>query len=190
MQVAADAQHIEQLHDDFSWLRRPWKKTWRHRLSGGRFHIDVYDQPGRWMDHASLANLQDELVSVANRSIGESLSYGVFSRTRSAFRNRVIAVAYDSATGVPCGFTAMVYLPLRRVGRKTELIIHLGLTMIASDARGNRLQTPLFQRTFRSPIVNQFRMSFIVTNIAASPAGIGAVSDYFIDTFPSYHRNT
>ena len=190
MQVVADVENLEQLHDDLSWLRKPWKRTWRHQLSGGRFYIDVHDQPGRWMSQTELAQLQDELASVADRSIDESLSYGVFSRTRSAFRNRVIAVAYDASNGKPCGFTAMVYLPLRRGGRKTELIIHLGLTMIASDSRGNRLQTPLFQRIFRSPIVNQFRMSFIITNIAASPAGIGAVSDYFLDTFPNYHANT
>ncbi len=190
MHVAADIENLEQLHDDLAWLRKPWKRAWRHQVSGGRFYIDVFDQPGRWMNASELTGLQDELASVADRSIDDALSYGVFSRTRSAFRNRVIAVAYDATTGTPCGFTAMVYLPLRRTGRKTELIIHLGLTMIASDYRGNRLQTPLFQRIFRSPIVNQFRMSFIITNIAASPAGIGAVSDYFLDTFPNYHQNT
>lgn len=190
MQVAADAQNLEQLHDDLSWLRTPWKKTWRHQLPGGRFSIKVYDQPGRWMSQTKMAKLQDELASIAQGALDEPLSYGVFSRTRSAFRNRVVAVAYETSTDTPCGFTAMVYLPFRRAGRKTDLIIHLGLTMIASHTRGNRLQTPLFQRIFRSPIVNQFRMSFIVTNIAASPAGIGAVSDYFLDTFPSYHQNT
>ncbi|MCR9162986.1 MAG: hypothetical protein ACE37F_14805 [Nannocystaceae bacterium] len=189
MQVLADVETLDHTHDDLSWLRAPWKRTWTHRIAGGRFVIDVHDQPGRWMDEAELAGLQDELDSIGQRSLDESLSYGVFSRTRSAFRNRVIAVARDGQTGTPCGFTAMVYLPLHRVGGRTELIIHLGLTMIARDHRGSRLQTPLFQRTFRSPIVNQFRMSFIVTNIAASPAGIGAVSDYF-DGFPSYDGST
>lgn len=190
MQVAADVENLEQLHDDLTWLRKPWRRVWRHQLSGGRFRVDVFDQPGRWMSEGQLARLQDQLASVADRSLDERLSYGVFSRTRSAFCNRVIAVAYDTESGEPCGFTAMVYLPLRRAGQRTELIIHLGLTMIASEYRGNRLQTPLFQRIFRSPIVNQFRLSFIITNIAASPAGIGAVSDYFLDTFPNYHRDT
>ena len=190
MQIVADVENLEQLHDDLSWLRKPWKRTWKHPLRGGRFVVDVYDQPGRWMSETELARLQDDLHAVADRSLDESLSYGVFSRTRSAYRNRVIAIARDTTSDLPCGFTAMVYLPLRRVARRTELIIHLGLTMIASEYRGNRLQTPLFQRIFRSPIVNQFRMSFIVTNIAASPAGIGAVSDYFLDTYPNYHGNT
>lgn len=190
MQVVADVENLEQLHDDLTWLRKPWMRTWRHALRGGRFVVEVYDQPGRWMSERELATLQDDLHDIADRSLDEPLRYGVFSRTRSAYRNRVIAIARDTTTGTPCGFTAMVYLPLRRAGRRTELIIHLGLTMIASDYRGNRLQTPLFQRIFRSPIVNQFRMTFIVTNIAASPAGIGAVSDYFLDTYPNYRGDT
>ncbi len=190
MQVVADVSGVQHINDDLSWLRKPWKRTWRHKVSGGKFYIEVFDQPGRWMNNEELARLQDQLADVADRSLDDDLSYGVFSRTRSAYRNRVVAVAYDAKTNEACGFTAMVYLPLRRASKKTEVIIHLGLTMIASDYRGNRLQTPLFQLIFRSPIVNQLQMSFIITNIAASPAGIGAVSDYFLDVYPSYHGDT
>lgn len=188
MPALVDLGGIEGTDADLSWLRKPWKRRWRHVVAGGEVLIDVVDQPGRWMSDAQLTRLQDELSEVAEISLDERLAYGVFSRTRSAFRNRVIAVAYAAQTGRPCAFTAMVYLPLVR-GRKTETIIHLGLTMIAPSSRGQRLQTPLFQRIFLSPIVNQFRTSFVVTNIAASPAGIGAVSDYFLDTYPSYHED-
>ncbi len=186
MQVLANVGGAEVHESDLWWLRKPWKRRWRHEVLGGSFIIDVVDQPGRWMSNEELTELQDELGQVAAAAMDDTLSYGVFSRTRSAFRNRVIAIARDARTHEPCAFTAMVYLPLRR-GSKTETIIHLGLTMIASAYRGKRLQTPLFQRLFFSPIVNQFRLGFVVTNIAASPAGIGAVSDYFLDTYPSYH---
>ena len=154
MQVVADVSGVQHINDDLSWLRKPWKRTWRHKVSGGKFYIEVFDQPGRWMNNEELARLQDQLADVADRSLDDDLSYGVFSRTRSAYRNRVVAVAYDAKTNEACGFTAMVYLPLRRASKKTEVIIHLGLTMIASDYRGNRLQTPLFQLIFRSPIVS------------------------------------
>lgn len=180
------AEQVERHDADLSWLRRPWKRRWRHEVAGGEFFIEVVDQPGRWMSDPQLAQLQDDLLGIATTALDDSLGYGVFSRTRSAFRNRVIGVAYDAKTRTPCAFTAMVYLPLQRA-KRTQAIVHLGLTMIAPAYRGKRLQTPLFQRIFLSPIVNQFRLSFIVTNIAASPAGIGAVSDYFLDTYPSYH---
>ncbi len=169
-----------------AWLRRPWRRYKRYaKVRDGRYRIEVFDQPGRWMSVKALAALHRDLLQVAAGSLDEVPTYGLFTGQRAAYANRVIALAYRRSDDQPAGFTAMVYLPLRR-GRKTEPVVHLGLTMIRSEERGQRLQTPLFKKVFMAPIVNQLRLRFTVTNIAASPAGIGAISDYFQDVYPTY----
>jgi hypothetical protein len=172
-----------------AWLRAPWKRTLTARVLRGRYLVRVYDQPGRWMPERELRALQADLGCVAAGSLDEVPTYGVFSGSRASFANRVVAVAYDRRTLAPVAFTAMVYLPVETGGR-TEPVIHLGLTMIRKEARGQRLQTPLFKKIFLLPVLNQHRLRFTITSIAASPAGIGAASDYFEDTFPAYHGRT
>jgi 1-acyl-sn-glycerol-3-phosphate acyltransferase len=175
--------------EDFSWLREPTLRQARFRSHGGRYVIRVLDQPGLWMTSDELAALHFDLRAVAASAMDEVPEYGVFSGDRRAYRNRVIAVAYDREQRVPVAFTAMVYLAFA-AERRTEPLIHLGLTMIARTHRGQRLQTPLFKRIFLLPVLNQRRLGFKVTNIAASPAGIGATSDYFLDVYPSYRGDT
>jgi len=171
------------------WLRAPWKRTLSARVLRRRYVVRVYDQPGRWMPERQLQKLEADLHHVAAGSLDEVPTYGVFAGTRAALANRVIAVAYYARTMAPVAFTAMVYLPVES-GGKVEPAIHLGLTMIRKEARGQRLQTPLFKKVFLLPVLNQHRLRFTITSIAASPAGIGAASDYFQDTFPSYHGRT
>jgi hypothetical protein len=175
--------------EDFSWLREPTLRQAWFRSHGGRYVIRVLDQPGLWMTSDQLAALHFDLRAVAASAMDEVPEYGVFSGDRRAYRNRVIAVAYDREQRVPVAFTAMVYLAFA-AERRTEPLIHLGLTMIARTHRGQRLQTPLFKRIFLLPVLNQRRLGFKVTNIAASPAGIGATSDYFLDVYPSYRGDT
>ncbi|MCB9730800.1 MAG: 1-acyl-sn-glycerol-3-phosphate acyltransferase [Deltaproteobacteria bacterium] len=175
--------------DDFDWLRAPLVRESRFSSHGGRFRIRVLDQPGLWMSSDQLAALHADLLRVAAGAMDEVPDYGVFSGRRAAFRNRVIAVAYDREQRSPVAFTAMVYLPLETEAR-VEPLIHLGLTMIARSHRGQRLQTPLFKRIFLLPVFNQRRLGFQITSIAASPAGVGATSDYFLDVFPSYRGDT
>jgi hypothetical protein len=131
-----------------------------------------------------LASLRDDLRAVASRALDELPTYGIFSAGREPFENRVIIVGYERESGRAVGFTALVYLPPR--ARSDGPIVHLGLTMIARDARRQRLQTELFKKAFVLPIVNQRRLHFTITNIAASPAGVGATSDYFDDVYPHY----
>jgi 1-acyl-sn-glycerol-3-phosphate acyltransferase len=172
-----------------SWLRAPWKRTLSARVLGRRFVVRVHDQPGRWMAERDLRKLEADLRHVAAGSLDEVPTYGVFAGTRAALANRVVAVLYFARTMTPVAFTAMVYLPVETAG-KVLPVIHLGLTMIRKEARGQRLQTPLFKKVFLLPVLNQHRLRFTITSIAASPAGIGAASDYFQDTFPAYHGRT
>jgi len=188
---------IENLLDDgLHWLPAPWRRQASYPILGGQFRVKVFDQPGRWMGVCPLRRLHQDLLTIARESLDEVPNYGLFTGQRSAYANRVIAVAYEAETGQPVAFTAMVYLPVELVSSRsasfsagpvrTEIVIHLGLTMIRRAYRGKRIQTPLFQKVFLLPIWNLKRLRFIVTNIAASPAGIGAVSDYFQNVYPDY----
>ena len=170
-------------------LRPPWLKHQTFLIRKGKYRLVVYDQPGRWMSEDGLAKLTDALFEIGRCSMDEVPTYGVFTGDREAYRNRVIGVISVAATDEPVAFTAMVYLPVTLQGR-VEPVIHLGLTMIKQRFRGHRLQLPLFERLFFLPALNQFRVRWIVTSIAASPAGIGSVSDYFEDPYPAYHGST
>jgi 1-acyl-sn-glycerol-3-phosphate acyltransferase len=174
--------------DDLSWLRRPWLRRAKFSNHRDAAIIHVFDQPGRWMSGAELEELQQDLSAIAADAIDEPLTYGIFSGRRSAFTNRVVALAYNKRRE-PIGFTAMVYLPYVR-GGQIEPVIHLGLTMIRRAYHSRRLQTPLFRRVFLLPVLNQRRIEFTITNIAASPAGVGATCDYFDGVFPHYAGST
>lgn len=171
--------------DRLGWLRRPLKRQAVFPLRDGQYSVKVYDQPGRWMTDEQIAELYGQLKDVAEEAMDELPRYGIFTGALSAFENRIIAIMYDNTVQQAAGFTAMVYLPYKQ-GEKTKTIIHLGLTMIRKNYRGQRLQTPLFKKIFLLAMFNQRCLSFIMTSIAASPAGIGAASDYFIDVFPNY----
>jgi len=138
------------------------------------------------MGAAELDALQATLRAVAVASMGAIPTHRLFAggdATRAVLANRVVAVATDAATGAPVGFVAMVYLAVAGVDGP---VLHLGLTMIAAAARGRRLQSPLFTRALTFALVNLARARAVVTNIGASPAGVGAVADYFVGVYPHY----
>ncbi len=172
---------------NLDWLRAPLKRQARFSIQKGRYEVIVYDQPGRWMTDDQMNMLYFQLLAISSDAIDALPRYGFFTQKREAFANRIFAVVHDNACQQAVGYTAMVYLPFKH-GEKIRPIIHLGLTMIRKSYRGHRLQTPLFQKIFLLAMLNQLRFSFTMTNIAASPAGIGATSDYFVDVFPNYKR--
>lgn len=183
VQVALGAP-CETLHctdPAWNWLSAPFVLRWHSPLPHNH-SVLTYDQPGRWMTDTQLSTLVDELASIAVDSIDAPLAHRLFdeSNARAAFSNRVVSVAYN-AKGTPVGFTALVYIPF-----EGSFLIHLGLTMIRRSARGRRLQGKLFTKVLALATLNRWRFAYPVTNIAASPAGIGNVADYFDDVFPHY----
>lgn len=170
-----------------AFLRLPLVRYWASPLPHARL-VRTFDQPGRWMSDAELLRLHAVLRRVAIDSIGALPTHRLFPaghapcprHLRDVFANRVVSVVLD-AHG-PLGFTAMVYLPCPGA----RVVVHLGLTMLAARARGRRLQTSLFTKCLVLPLLNLGRMGYVVTNCAASPAGIGAVCDYFLDAWPRY----
>jgi len=167
------------------YLRAPWLKKKTYQIRKKKYRVEVYDQPGRWMGDAALGHLSDTLQEIAERSMDAVPDYGVFSGDRKAFANRIVGVVYANRTDEPVAFTAMVYLPILLQGR-IEPVLHLGLTMIKKRFRGQRIQGPLFEKFMFPAFYNQLKRGFVLTNIAASPAGIGSVSDYFEDAYPHY----
>lgn len=168
----------------YLWLPAPLIRSWTSPLSSNRY-VRTYDQPGRWMNDEQLQALHETLKQVGIESIGSLPTHRLFEQDtiRQALSNRIISVAYDAQGAV--GFTAMVYLNI-----PNDLIVHLGLTMIGKRGRGKRLQSALFTKSLLLPIFNLCRFQYTITNCAASPAGIGSVSDYFFDTYPSYDCST
>ncbi|GJD08858.1 hypothetical protein Gasu2_31390 [Galdieria sulphuraria] len=193
------------------------KRSRRGQKESSSFTVKTYDQPGRWMSTSSIELLVQELRQIAQDSLDEIPLYGVFSGNGDALKNRVISIAYDK--NEPIGFTAMCYLPpidssvvdkYENFLQTTESswnqyllhlifrnvlhlyhgpILHLGLTMIKRQHRGKGIQSSLFLKCLILPVLNQRKLFFPITNIAASPAGIGAVSDYFFMSYPTYHSN-
>lgn len=182
-----------------SFLSPPLVRRWTSPLPVLGVTVTTVDQPGRWMGDADLAALAATLRTVAVASMGTVPSHRLFARgdaAREVLANRVVAVAVDTASGAPVGFVAMVYLSLsggavgvgghHTANVAAAPVLHLGLTMIAAAARGRRLQSPLFLRALTFALVNLGSPRCVVTNIGASPAGVGAVADYFVGVYPHY----
>ncbi len=168
-------------------LPAPIVRRWTSPLPsrGANCMCHTYDQPGRWMSDTELHALHEQLIAVAERSMDDVPTHRLLQkdRVREALANRIVSVAVDTVTGEAVGFTAMVCLQ-----SLNDVIVHLGLTMISREYRGRRIQSPLFTRCLCAPMFNWFTLSYMVTSIAASPAGIGACSDYFCDVFPNYRN--
>lgn len=179
--VGAKCDVVDDEDLDMSWLPAPIVRAWESPLPRGRV-VKTLDQPGRWMTDNELDELRELLIEVAKGSMEVVPHHRLFDpeESRQVYSNRIISIGF-SAEGEPIGFTAMVYLPY-----PGDVLLHLGLTMIAMKARRTRMQSPLFVKCLSLATFNMCRISFTITNIAASPAGIGSVCDYFLDAFPHY----
>ncbi|KAI0558783.1 hypothetical protein FGB62_187g02 [Gracilaria domingensis] len=164
-----------------SWLPFPLVSEWISPLPDGRY-IVTYDQPGRWMTKKQLKQLRDSLRYIATESVECVPNHAIFNAS-DAFLNRVVSIVFDQDQ--PLGFCAVLYLPGPLVEDGT--MIHLGLTMISRKARKQRLQSSLLSKCLLVATINLCALEYYVTNIAASPAGIGSVCDYFKDAFPHYN---
>jgi hypothetical protein len=168
----------------YGWLPAPIVRIWESPLNRTRI-VKTFDQPGRWMSDDELASLRETLIDVARNSMDVVPFHRVFHAAdiRAVFSNRIVSIAFDE--GEPVGFTAMVYFPY-----SGDIVVHLGLTMIALKARRTRLQSPMFVKCLSLFLFNHCRTSTMITNIAASPAGVGSVCDYFFDAYPHYMGTT
>jgi hypothetical protein len=144
----------------------------------------VYDRPGLWMADAELAALRAELKGVASAAIAGDLDYGVFKDSRAPYENRILCVGRRDS-GEVVGFNAMPRLELDVAGQRV-LCMHLGLLVIHPSYQRMGFQGllyglgifVLYRRIPQRPVW--------VSNVTEMPAVFGAVSEGFVDVFPSF----
>ena len=170
------------------------KPAWLSVLS--RDHIDlaidvdrqtrirILERPGRWMPAVELEALSAELRSVAAETPGQGeLTYGIFAGTADAFDDKIVTIVYDRKSGAPIAFNALALMALELAGRPVT-VLHLGLVMIAPEARSRGLSWVLYGLTcFLLFVRNQLRPLWI-SSVTQVPAVVGMVSETFSGAYP------
>jgi hypothetical protein len=145
----------------------------------------IYDSPGLWMSALQLDALRAELRAVASAAIPGSLDYGVFRPERRPYETRLIVVGRDQRDGQVVGFNAMPRLELS-IRSKTLTVLHLGLLVIHPRYQRQGFQGLLYGLGGFSAYHRMRDRPAWISNVTEVPAVFGAVSDRFIDVFPSY----
>ena len=144
----------------------------------------IIERPGEWMAPQDLADLTEDLRSVARRTLTHgALTYGVFSGTGEALENAVVTIVYARDSGRPIAFNALSIMDVSLAGRR-ERVLHLGLVMIDPEARGQGLSWVLYGLTcFLIFMRNQLR-PFWISSVTQVPAVVGMVEETFSAVFP------
>ena len=147
----------------------------------------IYDQPGEWMSDEELAHLRGELKGVAQAAIPGDLNYGVFLESRKPYENRLVVVGRHLKRQEVVGFNAMPRLTVQLPDGPVQ-VLHLGLLVIHPDYQRQGLQGLLYGLGAFSSLHRIRTRPVWVSNVSEVPAVIGAVSDNFLDVYPSYAR--
>ena len=76
-------------------------------LRSGDLRVRIVERPALWMRDGQLADLQDQLRSVAGRVLPHGdLTYGVFAHDGSRLRDTVVTIVTKS-DGTPVAFNAL-----------------------------------------------------------------------------------
>ncbi len=146
----------------------------------------IYDKPGLWMSDAALGRLRDELTGVARAAIPGDLTYGVFKPERRPYENRLIVVGRHLARGEAVGFNAMPELSVE-IDQGPVRVLHLGLLVIHPRYQRQGFQGLLYGLGAFSALHRIPERPVWISNVTEVPAVFGAVSDHFLDVYPSYH---
>lgn len=156
--------------------------------TSSEFRARIVEFPGLWMSTPEITALQQDLRSVAQRSIpDESLDYGVFSDTEHALDRTIVTLVYRISDGQPVAFNALPVIHLSLSGKPTD-VLHLGLVMIDPAVRSQGLSWVLYGLTcFLVFLRNQLRPLWI-SNVTQVPAVAGMVAETFSNVFPAPTR--
>lgn len=151
-------------------------------------YLETYRYPGRWMDDARLAALQDELRDLTRRCLGEIPEYGVYLKAREPFRDRIVTVVRDPEQGGRVvAFNAMVRWHARVPGRRRpQLVVHLGLVLVAPEHRGRKVMYGLYHRPLFWVFLGRLFWPFWITSTTMEPVIVGSVADSFSHVHPHY----
>jgi hypothetical protein len=145
----------------------------------------IYDKPGGWMDDAELDRLRAELRAVAQAAIPGDLAYGVFRPDRAPYENRLVVVGRHLGRGEAVGFNAMPELSVE-VPEGRVRVLHLGLLVIHPRYQRQGFQGLLYGLGAFSALHRIPERPVWISNVTEVPAVFGAVSDHFLDVYPSY----
>jgi hypothetical protein len=147
----------------------------------------IYSRPGLWMDDDELGRLRADLTATARAAIPGDLTYGVFSTRRAPYENRLIVVGRHAESGEVVGFNAMPELEVALDDGKVH-VLHLGLLVIHPRHQRRGYQGLLYFLGAFSALHRRRERPVWVSNVTEVPAVFGAVSDHFLDVYPSYAR--
>ena len=158
------------------------------RLPGNR-RVLIAERPGLWMSDADLEAWARPCREIAQESLqGKELDYGVFKGSGPFWSEAIITLIEDRDTGQTLAFNVMRLLPVQLGGREEE-VLHLGLTMVSPQARGQALTSSLYILTC---VLYYFRRQcrpFWISSVSQVPAAVGLVGETFVDVFPGLDRS-
>lgn len=141
------------------------------------------------MAEADLEEWARPCRDIARASLeGDDLDYGLFKSSGAFWSESIITLIEDRKTGGALAFNVMRLLPVQLGGRDEE-VLHLGLTMVHPDARGQSLTSSLYILTC---VLYYFRRQcrpFWISSVSQVPAAIGLVGETFVDVFPGMDRD-
>ena len=155
----------------------------------GNLRVLIAERPGLWMAETDLEEWAKPCRDIARASLaGEDLDYGVFHSNSAFWSEAIITLIEDRTTGEALAFNVMRLLPVQLGGREEE-VLHLGLTMVQPQARGQSLTSSLYILTC---VLYYFRRQcrpFWISSVSQVPAAVGLVGETFVDVFPGLDRD-
>ena len=155
----------------------------------GNLRVLIAERPGLWMSENDLEAWASPCREIARQSLeGAELDYGVFRSKGSFWSEAIITLIEDSKTGQALAFNVMRLLPVQ-LGGQDEDVLHLGLTMVAPQARGQSLTSSLYILTC---VLYYFRRQcrpFWISSVSQVPAAVGLVGGTFVDVFPGLDQD-
>ncbi len=147
--------------------------------------FEWHHRPGRTLAPSARAALVEELRKVTATSLSPVPCYQVLDPDSGALDQAIISIA-RTADGRIAGFCSALLLPMRR-GRP---VLHLGLTVVHPDHRGEGLTHKLLSRLIGTYLLRKRPIGgFWFTNVASVLSSLGNISLHFQDVHPSPFRH-
>ena len=153
--------------------------------TGSGVSARIIERPGMWMPEPDIAQLLDDLRTVARRTLPEgNLDYGILTGDSDRLKHSVVTVLYDRTSNEPVAFNALAAMDTALHGKPVE-VLHMGLVMVDPGVRSQGFSWMLYGLTclvlfFR----NQLRPLWL-SNVTQVPAIVGMVTETFSNVYPS-----
>jgi len=152
--------------------------------ANGKRQVQILEYPGRWMNEHDLADIQDGLRGVAQKTIpAGDLNYGVFSTESDSLSRSIITLVKNQDSQV-IAFNALAVMPVELHDRTTD-VLHLGLVMVDPDERSKGLSWILYGLTCFLLFVRNGMRPLFISNVTQVPAVVGLVGETFSAVFPT-----